>query len=92
MKMSAEQVQELKVIVRKHRWAVEEMVLDQKMQEANTLMSGAPNAMYAYLVEKFGDGMSVLSCLRHLVIVQRGRRKTLGTIVDDTQTKKRRQG
>jgi len=69
--------EELKVLFRRHRWAFEEMVYDQKTQEANTLASGGGNAMFAYLKDCFGTSDAVLESLRDMVVRQKRRLKSL---------------
>jgi len=74
----------LKTLIRSHRWALEELVMDQKMQEVNGLFNGAPKGMIAYLVSKFGSVRSVILNAKDLIRWQRGRAKTLNmeTLVD----------
>lgn len=86
--MNKQEQEALKTTFRKHRWTLEELVIDQKMQEANRLISGDANAMYSYLRECFGSGLSVLVHARSLLRDQRERRKTLG-IIEPTKFKKR---
>lgn len=45
----------LKALAKHSRWAFEELVIDQKMQEANRLCSGTTTGMYQYLLTVFGS-------------------------------------
>lgn len=76
--MTEKEAGEIKHIARFHRWALEELTVDQKMQEANRLLSAtSSNEMFQYLRGQFGSAKSVLIQARYLIMEQRERRKTL---------------
>lgn len=77
MTLTVKEMQALKILARNHRWALEELVADQKDQEANLLISGNLGGMYDYLRAQFGFGRAVLIQARTLLFYQRDRRKTL---------------
>lgn len=71
------QIQTLKQMLRGCRWAFDEMVYDQKTQEANVLVSTKdPKEMVKYLVEKFGSLAVVLRVVEG-VAVRQERARTL---------------
>lgn len=69
--------QELKRIARKHSWAFEEAVYDQKLIEANRIVSAGVNDCFQYLKEAYGSKREVLKMLGYLVIQQGTRRKSI---------------
>lgn len=70
-------VETLKQMLRGCRWAFDEMVYDQKMQEANRLVSDRdPKAMLKYLAEKFGSLDTVMRVVQG-VAVRQERARTL---------------
>ena len=71
-------MEELRDLAKHAEWAFEELVVDQKMQEANRIMGSGVNGCWKYLKEQFGSGKSALKELRILVRTQNGRRKTIG--------------
>ena len=70
--------EELTMYAKNHRWAFDELVVDQKMQEANRLCSEANvQPMFEYLKTAMGDARAVLGALRWLVTTQKRRLKSL---------------
>jgi hypothetical protein len=75
--MTPAELVRLKAAIRRSRWALEELTVDQKMQEANILVSGPHKEMVQYLAGKFGSVGSVLVQVDTLRKFQGGRAKTL---------------
>jgi hypothetical protein len=70
--------EELKLLFKQHRWAVEELACDQKMQEVNALCSSHPRHLYDYLHHCYGSNAELVSALKSIIVMQQGeRRKTL---------------
>ena len=58
--MTQSDLVELKAIIHRSRWTLEELTVDQKDQEANELLSGSAKGMVAYLVGRFGSVGAVI--------------------------------
>lgn len=77
-------MQRLKEIARNHRWAFEELVLDQKMVEANDLCNGDATGMLRFLLTKLRTKQAVLAHLHLLVVEQRRPLKSLALDKNDS--------
>ena len=67
--------EELKILVKNSRWAFDELVVDQKMQEANGLCSErSAGPMFLYLRECLGSTAAVLGALKCVIRDHNGRR------------------
>lgn len=75
--MTQDELVRLKACIRRTRWVLEELTVDQKQQEANILISGPPKEMVQYLVSKLGSVGSVLIAAHDLRAAQGVRAKTL---------------
>lgn len=67
----------LRALFKRHRWAVDELVYDQKLQEANDLVNGTNQPCFQYLCSRLGSATAVESSLRSLMHLQDGPRKAL---------------
>ena len=59
--------EQLKIIASKHRWALEELVYDEKTKEWNKAQSTGAKAMFDLLKEKLGSGKAVLAKAKQLL-------------------------
>lgn len=64
--MKANDIDVLKAIIHRSRWCLEELVVDQKDQEANALISGGAKDMVKYLVSKFGSVQAVVAAAQDM--------------------------
>lgn len=75
-------VEDIKGIFKRYRWAVDELVYDQKLQEATELSNGKNQLCYDYLLRRYGSTREVVAMLKALIRLQDGPRKALAARKD----------
>jgi hypothetical protein len=72
----------LKALFKRYRWTVEELVYDQKLQEATELVNGTNQPIFQYLCSRLGSAAAVEAAIRSMMHLQAGPRKALAVRKD----------